>query len=480
MTLHATTTTARTRPVLPEGRKIPLPDVSGLLGARDRVVAILKRRPKLYGAILLLLLVLGGYYAYSTMQSESADYVTATVTRGDIEDSVTALGNLQPKNYVDVGAQATGQLKTLSVDVGSVVKQGQLLAEIDPQITAAKVAQDNGNLANLKAQLADKVAQAGLANANLSRQKRLLAADATSKSDYDSAVQVANSAIAEANALRGQIAAADSQLNGDQVTLGYTKIYAPMSGTVVSVAIKQGQTINSVQQAPTLLRIADLSTMEVWTQVSEADVPKLKLGMTAYFTTLGQPDKRWYGKLTQVQPTPTVTNNVVLYTAIFDVANPDNQLMTQMTAQVFFVTQSAQNVVTVPVSALHQGRGHTGGRSGSWTPNQGHTSAAQPNAGGAHSRFNLTPEQRTAMRAAMHQPGAKRAMVMVMKADGTVAPQPIVTGVSNRVIAQVLWGLNEGDKIVVGHKQAAVAPAAGQHAGSANGAGGRGRVGGFP
>jgi len=477
MTLHATTT-ARTRPVLPEGRKISLPDVSGLLGLRDRVVAILKRRPKLYGTILLLLLALGGYYAYSAMQSESADYVTAVVARGDIEDSVTALGNLQPKNYVDVGAQATGQLKTLSVDVGSVVKQGQLLAEIDPQITAAKVAQDNGNLANLKAQLADKVAQAGLANANLSRQKRLLAADATSKSDYDSAVQVSNSAVAEANALRGQIAAADSQLNGDQVTLGYTKIYAPMSGTVVSVAIKQGQTINSVQQAPTLLRIADLSTMEVWTQVSEADVPKLKLGMTAYFTTLGQPDKRWYGKLTQVQPTPTVTNNVVLYTAIFDVANPDNQLMTQMTAQVFFVTASAQNVVTVPVSALHQGRGHTGGRSGTWTPNQGHTSAAQPNA--AHSRFNLTPEQRTAMRAAMHQPGAKRAMVMVMKADGTVAPQPIVTGVSNRVIAQVLWGLNEGDKIVVGHKQAEVAPAAGQHAGSANGAGGRGRVGGFP
>lgn len=456
--------------------------MSGLAGARDRVMGALKRRPKLYGAILLALLALGGYYAYSTMQSESADYITATVTRGDIEDSVTALGNLQPKNYVDVGAQATGQLKTLTVDVGSVVKQGQLLAEIDPQISAAKVAQDNGNLANLKAQLADKVAQAGLATANLSRQKRLMAADATSKADYDSAVQVSNSASAEANALRGQIAAAQSQLSGDQVTLGYTKIYAPMSGTVVSVAIKQGQTINSVQQAPTLLRIADLSTMEVWTQVSEADVPKLKLGMTAYFTTLGQPDKRWYGKLTQVQPTPTVTNNVVLYTAIFDVANPDNQLMTQMTAQVFFVTQSAQNVVTVPVSALHQGRGHTGGRSGSWTPNQGHASAAQPNtAGGAHSRFNLTPEQRSAMHEAMHQPGAKRAMVMVMKADGTVAPQPIVTGVSNRVIAQVLWGLKEGDKIVVGHKQAAVASAAGQHAGAngANGSG-RGRVGGFP
>ncbi len=108
------------------------------------------------------------------------------------------------------------------------------------------------------------------------------------------------------------------------MTLGYTKIYAPMSGTVASVAIKQGQTINSVQQAPTMLRIADLDTMTVWTQVSEADVPKLKVGMPAYFTTLGDPGTRWTGKLAQIQPTPTVTNNVVLYTATFDVANPDN------------------------------------------------------------------------------------------------------------------------------------------------------------
>src|SRR6185503_1234298 len=250
----------------------------------------------------------------------------ATVGRGDIEDTVTALGNLQPRDYVDVGAQATGQLKKLYVDIGSVVKQGQLLAEIDPQVASAKVAQDEGNLANLKAQLADKQAQLSLAKANFTRQTGLNAADATSKADYDGAVQAAGSAAAEVNALKGQIVAAQSQLDGDKDTLGYTKIYAPISGTVASVSIKQGQTINSVQQAPTIMRIADLKTMTVWTQVSEADVPKLSVGMPAYFTTLGNPDKRWYGKLQQIQPTPTITNNVVLYTATFDVANPANEL----------------------------------------------------------------------------------------------------------------------------------------------------------
>lgn len=481
----ATTTKPRTAQAFDAGRRLAAPDLNAIRNAGARAAALVRGHFKLFAALVLLLIGLAVWFALSMTASSSGQYVTAAVTRGDIEDSVTALGNLQPKNYVDVGAQATGQLKNLYVDIGYTVKQGQLLAVIDPQIANAKVEQDQGNLANLKAQLADKIAQAGLANANFARQKRLMAADATSKADYDSAVQVSQSAVAETAALRGQIAAAQSQLGGDQVTLGYTKIYAPMSGTVVSVAIKQGQTINSVQAAPTILRIADLSTMEVWTQVSEADVPKLKLGMPAYFTTLGQPDKRWYGKLTQIQPTPTTTNNVVLYTATFDVSNPDNALMTQMTAQVFFVTASAHDVVTVPVSALHQGHGHAGGRTGSWTPNQGQSSAAQPNSGansGANGRqrWQLTPAERAAMRAAMHTPGAKRAMVMVMKADGTPQPKPVVIGVSNRVIAQVLYGLNVGDRIVVGSKQASVAAA--PHTGNSGGRGGYGApsVGGMP
>lgn len=287
----------------------------------------LRKRPLLAGAAALLI-AFGGWYALSSTGGSESGVITAPVTRGDIENNVTALGNIQPLNYVDVGAQATGQLKTLTVDIGSTVKEGQLLAEIDSQVANAKVEVDQGNLANLQAQLRDKQAQVALANANYERQKRLLAAGATAASEYDAANQAAQSAVAGVGAVKAQIAASQSQLSGDQVTLGYTRIDAPMSGTVVSVALKQGQTINSVQQAPTILRIADLDTMQVQTQVSEADVPKLKVGMPAYFTTLGNPGRKWTGTLAQIQPTPTVTNNVVLYTATFNVANPDHALMT--------------------------------------------------------------------------------------------------------------------------------------------------------
>jgi macrolide-specific efflux system membrane fusion protein len=127
-----------------------------------------------------------------------------------------------------------------------------------------------------------------------------------------------------------------------------------MTGTVVSLTAQQGQTLNATQTAPIILRIADLATMTVWTQVSEADVPRLKPGMGPYFTTLGDQSQKWHGKLLQIQPTPDVVNNVVLYPALFDVANPDGKLMTQMSAQVFFVVAAVKNAVTVPVAALHR------------------------------------------------------------------------------------------------------------------------------
>ena len=176
----------------------------------------------------------------------------------------------------------------------------------------------------------------------------LKAANATSEDAYQSSLSALRSAEAGVNSIKAQIEQTTSTLEGDQVTLGYTKIYAPMAGTVVSVTAKQGQTLNANQSAPVILRVADLSTMTVWTQVSEADVPKLKTGMAAYFTILGAPRKRWDGKLRQILPTPENVNNVVLYTALFDVDNKDGDLMTQMTAQVFFVISGAKDAISVP------------------------------------------------------------------------------------------------------------------------------------
>ena len=301
------------------------------------------------------LLAAGGYYAWRTwfgQDTAGVGLITAVAQRGNLEDTVTATGTLQPKDFVDVGTQVSGQLKKLLVDVGAVVKAGQLLAEIDPSVYQAKVDGDQAQLLNQQAQLADKQAQLVLAELQFTRQQNLMRENATTADALQSAEAAQQSAVAQVDSIKAQMQQTESTLRGDEANLGYTKIYAPIAGTVVSQAAKQGQTLNANQQAPIVMRIADLSTMTVQAQVSEADVPKLHVGMDVYFTTLGGDNRRFYGKLRQIPPTPTVVNNVVLYDALFDVANPNQALMTQMTAQVFFVASSAKDAVLVPLAAL--------------------------------------------------------------------------------------------------------------------------------
>lgn len=423
--------------------KAGIAKVLGPLDGTARRLLALARRHRVLAAGALVLAVAGlTYLVLAGTGPAPGGYVTATVQRGNIEDTVTALGNLQPRDYVDVGAQVSGQLKKLYVEIGDRVKQGQLLAEIDPRVLNSRVESDRSNLANLTAQLADRKAQLALARANFSRQKRLLAADATSRNDYDSALQAQRSALAQSKALEAQIAAAKSQLDGDEVTLGYTKIYSPMDGTVVSVSAKQGQTLNANQQAPVILRVADLSVMTVWTQVSEADVPKLRIGMPAYFTTLGEPNKRWKGTLTQIQPTPEVVNNVVLYTATFDVKNPNHLLMTQMTAQVFFVAASAKDVLVIPVAALHKLHHRR-------TDNS-EASVSGGNAQAADQTRTRRHHRRGARTKSPLPEGAERYRVLVVAPDGTIEHRRIVVGVTNRVSAEVLSGLKAGEEVIVG------------------------------
>ncbi|MER2554568.1 MAG: efflux RND transporter periplasmic adaptor subunit, partial [Thauera sp.] len=309
--------------------------------------------------ILLPVLLAGGWYARTAVLGERdplATYQFTSVQRGDIEDVVTATGTLQPRDFVDVGAQVSGQLRKIHVEVGDTVDAGQLLAEIDPTVYRARVDGSRAQLKNLRAQLRDREAQLDLAHIQLRRQRALMAEDATTKESLQTADASAKSAAAQLEALRAQIEQIESTLRADEANLQYARILSPMRGTVVSITARQGQTLNTNQQAPVVMRIADLSTMTVQTQVSEADVSRLKLGMEAYFTTLGGSGKRWQGSLEKVEPTPTVTNNVVLYNALFNVPNPDGRLMTQMTAQVFFVVAQAKGALLVPMAALTQGQ----------------------------------------------------------------------------------------------------------------------------
>ncbi len=389
-----------------------------------------------------VLLVVGGYYGWRTWSGQdtaSVALLTAMAQRGNLEDTVTATGTLQPKDYVDVGTQVSGQLKKLLVDIGDVVAAKQLLAEIDPSVYQAKVDGDQAQLLNQKAQLADKQAQLALADLQLTRQQNLTRENATTTDALQSADATRKSALAQLDSVRAQIQQTESALRGDEANLGYTKIYAPIAGTVVSQTAKQGQTLNANQQAPIVMRIADLSTMTVQAQVSEADVPKLRVGMDVYFTTLGGDNHRFYGKLRQISPTPNVVNNVVLYDALFDVANPNQVLMTQMTAQVFFVASSAKDAVLVPLAALRPvaSKGRAVG-----------SRAAGERASGIDPRIQFAN-------------GA--ALVSVVGADGKIAEREVKVGVMNRVSAQIVSGLEAGEKVVIGTKApAAVAPAPAQ------------------
>jgi macrolide-specific efflux system membrane fusion protein len=366
-------------------------------------------RKRLRGKWLFLAIVLlaGGIYSgrffYGNIkENKSAQIAIFEVKRGNIERTVSALGKLQPRDYVDVGAQVSGQLQKLYVDYGNTVTAGQLLAEIDPRVLLARVDSDRAQLASLQAQLIEREAQLDLAEQQYARQERLKRDNATSEDAFQISLASVKTTRAQITALKAQVDGTESTLKGDQATLGYTKIYAPMSGTVVQILAKQGQTLNANQTAPVILRIADLSTMTVWTQVSEADVTNLQIGMHAYFTILGKPARRWTGTLTQILPTPEIINNVVLFTALFDVANPEGELMSQMSAQVFFVVASAQNVPVVPLSAL--------------TP---------------------IDEQ------------AGKYSVMVVGDGDVVTARTVQIGISNRLNAGIVSGLDEGDRIAL-------------------------------
>ncbi len=301
---------------------------------------------------LVVLMGVGGSVTWQILKPKKPTFVTVTAKRGDIEKVVTAQGRVQPHRYVDIGAQVSGQLKKLHVSLGDPVKKGQLLAEIDAAVQLARVGASVAQLKAQQAQLEEARAQLRLAKLQFDRQRNLREANANSEDDY----QIAEAAVAGANAqvkaLQALIQQTESSLKEDEATLSYTRIYSPMDGLVATLEVREGATLNANQTAPLLMRIADFSMVTIETEVSEADVPRLSIGMPLYFSPIGDTRQRWSSQLRQILPTPQVLNNVVLYTALFDVENPKGRLMSNMTTQVFFVEASAKNSLLIPMSAL--------------------------------------------------------------------------------------------------------------------------------
>ncbi|EGN74914.1 RND family efflux transporter, MFP subunit [Idiomarina sp. A28L] len=311
----------------------------------------------LWALIVIVIAAAAAWFFWPKDNGEQRINTTKAEVR-NIEVVVTATGRLQPLDYVDVGAQVSGQLDVLHVEIGDAVEAGDILAEIDATVLEARLDGVRAQLRFQQAQLRERQATLDLSEINLARQEKLFVDRATSEELVQSAEATARAEAARLDAVQAQIEQTESSLRADEANLNYTRIFAPMSGTVTSIAARRGQTLNAAQTTPTIMTIADLSTMLVEAQVSEADISRLRNGMNVYFTTLGNRGQRWYSKLELIEPTPVVENNVVLYNALFEIPNPEGVLLPQMTTQVFFVVESAEQVVSVPASAVRAtGRG---------------------------------------------------------------------------------------------------------------------------
>ena len=389
-------------------------------------------------------------------KDQAPQYISAEVSKGDIEDSVLATGVLEATKMVSVGAQVSGQVKKMYVQLGDQVKQGQLIAQIDSIRQENELKTAKANIQNQQAQLAVQQANLAKVEAEYKRQQAMFSQDATSRAELETALANFKTAQAQIAAINAQIEQSRLTLATAQENLGYTSIIAPMDGTVVAIVTEEGQTVNANQTAPTIVKLAKLDTMTIKAQISEADVMKVEKGQTVYFTTLGNSDKKHYAQLRQVEPAPnsinTETTNTsssssstaVYYNALFDVPNEDGKLRIDMTAQVYIVLAEAKNVLTIPAAAIQTKRSNK--------KENGNNSVATDKAKNADTQKAQHPKRldlTEAEKALIAQGKASTGMVRVLQADGTAQPQPVLIGLNNRVTAQVLRGLKQGDQVVI-------------------------------
>lgn len=414
------------------------------------------RKSLIKWSIIGLVILALGILLYNKFKpkEEAPNYITTPAKTGDIERNVMASGKVKALNTVDVGAQVSGEVTRLYVDVGDEVKKGDLIAQIDQvtqkntlsnqqatleqgraglQSAQAEYFSRKAGLESAQADLASREADLKQAISDYDRLKPLLAQDAisqqevqTAKTNVDkarasvaaakAAIKTAQAAVvtAQANIASNEadIRKAETNLSTASTDLGYTTIRAPIDGTVVAVVTEQGTTVNANQAAPTIVTLADLSTVRINAQISEADVINVKAGMPVYFNTIGNPDQKYDAVLTAIEPAPeqisttSSTDSAIYYIGYVEVPNPERRFRIDMTAQVYVVIDKASNTLMVPSAAIRKG-------------------------GGSDSSPNGT-------------------YVRVLKADDSVEDRPVKVGIDNRVNAQILSGLKAGEAVIIG------------------------------
>lgn len=338
---------------------------------------------------------------------------TVVVERGDVEQTVLASGALQANSMTSVGAEVSGTIQSLSVKLGDVVKKGDPIAEIDSVNQQNAVKSAEASLANMNAQLSARQADLKTAQAAVERSDKLAAQNLLSDADRLTAEATLASAQAAIASLEAQISQAELAVESASLDLERTKITAPVGGTIVAVLVTEGQSVNAAQTSPTIVKIADLDTMLIKAQISEADITRVRPGQHATFTILGEPNTKIDATLLSVEPAPdaittadsglSTSDNAVYYNGIFSVANPDQKLRIAMTAQVTIVIDQRKGVLTLPASALG-----TAGRDGLY-------------------------------RIGVFDPATSKVRMAEVK-----------VGLNNNITAEITDGLSEGDRVVAG------------------------------
>lgn len=354
------------------------------------------------GAVVCLFIVLALVFLYRS-QPGPVQHEVVRAQRGTIERVVEARGNVQLRSWADASARISGQVIKLPVSVGDYVRAGKVVAEIAPSTEQDMQASRKAELARLQAELAGAKARYEFAELQFRRQSQLKAENATREEAFESSRMNMQSAAAHVDAIRAQVHQLESKMLEDLQYAQRGIVTAPLSGTVVALHVRQGQPVQSGRDV--LMRIASLDRMNVLVQVSEEDVTRLKPGMPAYFTTPGYPGKTWKGQLRQRMPLPVpdtaAVGKTAYYHVLFDVDNPDGQLLAGMTADVRFVLDSANDAVTVPVSVV------------------------------------VRPDEQ-----------GEQAL-RILQEDGTIATRRVRIGIRNATRAQVLSGLAEGEQVIV-------------------------------
>ena len=337
--------------------------------------------------------------------------MAAAVEATDINQVVQASGTVEPRRKVEVGAQVTGQVRTVYVALGASVHKGDLLVSLDPELALNAVRQSEAALAQQQAALESKRIDLIQAQREVERQRRMLAGAATAQADAEKAQADLEKLEADVQGQTAQLGRLQADAAKAHLNLGYTQVTAPIDGDVVSISVQEGQTVNAQQQTPVLLTLAMLDTVTVKAQVAEADVHQIHAGQEASFVTLGDHDHHYSGLVRVVQPVPEKINNAVFYDVLFDVANPKRALMIDMSAQVTLRVAQVARALAIPLTSLGDK--------------------------GADGRYT----------------------VQVLGDGGKVLPRKVKVGISDESKIQVLDGLKPGERVLIVPGAAASAPA---------------------